>query len=115
MKVVVNRDGREKKLKLVTGMKPVSDELIDKLGIRIKNQEDDERGVLITEVKSGTEAARRGLEPDMVILFVNRIRVDSVKEFTKAIKEAEKKGNRQIALGVQSGMYVYYVALSLDE
>ncbi|MEM9827173.1 MAG: Do family serine endopeptidase, partial [Planctomycetota bacterium] len=48
---------------------------------------DDAEGVVITEVKSGSPAAAKGLQPGAVIVQVNRKPVRSVEDF-KAIAEA---------------------------
>lgn len=113
LKIVVNRDGREKTITLITGTRPVTEELINKLGIQIKNA-DDREGVVITEVKSGSEAARV-LRPGMMILALNRVRVDSVRTFMDLLKKAEDEQKTQVALLVQSDIYTYWVALPLEQ
>ena len=110
LKILVNRDGKEKELTLVTGEKPVTDELIDKLGIQIKNADGT---VVISDVKDGSEAARAGLRPDMVVISINRVRVKTVDDFMKVLEEAE--GSSQVALFVRSSMYTYYVVLPLEK
>jgi serine protease Do len=111
--LLINKEGQEKEIKLTTGTKPVDEELINKLGIQIKNAEDKEN-VVITEVQSGTEAARV-LRPGMMILSINRVPVKTVKEFMEVLKKAEDQGKGQVALLVQSEMYAFWVALPLEK
>ncbi|HOK67740.1 MAG TPA: Do family serine endopeptidase, partial [Anaerohalosphaeraceae bacterium] len=77
---VVLRNGSEKKITLTVGARPVAEDMIEQLGIQVKNS-DDGVGVVITDVKEDSDAARVGLQSGMVILSVNRERVNSVKEF----------------------------------
>jgi serine protease Do len=44
-------------------------------------------GLLITEVEPLSEAAHKGLEPMMIILEVNRIKVTTVREFENVLKK----------------------------
>lgn len=109
--VVVNREGREKKIKLTVGTKPISEELIDKLGIQVKNAEDG-KGVLITDVKSGSEAAGL-LRPGMVIRGINRTRVSTVEEFMDVLRKAE--GSSEVLLFVMADTRPFYVVLPLNK
>ena len=104
MKVlIINKEGQEKIITLTTGTRPIEEELIQKLGIRIKNSEDKE-GVVITEVKSGSDVSR-ALRPGMVILSINRVPVKTVKQFIEVLKRAEDQGRGQVALLVQNDPY----------
>ncbi|MGB9893422.1 MAG: PDZ domain-containing protein, partial [Candidatus Saccharicenans sp.] len=46
-------------------------------------------GLLITDVKQYSSAARVGLQPGDIILEVNRIKVTSVREFQDILKKTE--------------------------
>lgn len=50
---------------------------------------DDERGVLVTRVMRGSEAARRGLRQGMLIQAINRMRVESVDDYEEVLAEIE--------------------------
>lgn len=101
--LIINKEGQEKIITLTTGTRPIEEELIQKLGIRIKNSEDKE-GVVITEVKSGSDVSR-ALRPGMVILSINRVPVKTVKQFIEVLKRAEDQGRGQVALLVQNDPY----------
>jgi serine protease Do len=65
------------------GMKlqPLTAALARRYGLRTTE------GLLITEVQPFSEASRKGLEPGMIILEVNRIKVATVREFDDIIKK----------------------------
>ena len=46
-------------------------------------------GLLITEVRRGSEAAKRGLRTGMIILEVNRTKVTAVRDFENILKKTE--------------------------
>ncbi|MEZ5541432.1 MAG: DegQ family serine endoprotease [Pseudomonadota bacterium] len=66
-------------------------------------------GVLVTEVQSGSLAARVGIEAGSVILRVNRADVHSVDEFSAALRESEAA--RRVLFLVRKGDMQRYVAL----
>jgi serine protease Do len=69
-------------------------------------------GVLVTEVKAGSEAARNRIEPGNLISSVNRMQVRSVPEFERAL--AEVAGEDLVLLLVTDGRATRFVALRLD-
>ena len=109
---VVLRNGNEKKITLTVGARPVAEDMIEQLGIQVKNS-DDGVGVVITDVKKDSDAARVGLRSGMVILSVNRERVNSVKEFKEALRKAE--GKDKVILSVKADRMTYYVVLPLKK
>jgi len=109
---VVLRNGNEKKITLTVGARPVAEDMIEQLGIQVKNS-DDGVGVVITDVKEDSDAARVGLQSGMVILSVNRERVNSVKEFKDALRKAE--GKDKVILSVKADRMTYYVVLPLKK
>jgi serine protease Do len=109
---VVLRKGQEKNITLTVGSRPVAEDLIEQLGIQVKNSDDGE-GVVITEVKEDSDAARVGLRSGMVILSVNRERVNSVSEFKEALRKAE--GKDKVILSVKTDRMIYYVVLPLKK
>lgn len=109
---VVLRNGNEKKIILTVGARPVAEDMIEQLGIQVKNS-DDGVGVVITDVKKDSDAAQVGLRSGMVILSVNRERVNSVKEFKEALRKAE--GKDKVILSVKADRMTYYVVLPLKK
>lgn len=109
---VVLRNGHEKKIVLTVGARPVAEDMIEQLGIQVKNS-DDGVGVVITEVKEDSNAARVGLRSGMVILSVNRERINSVGEFKEALRKAE--GRDKVILSVRADRMTYYVVLPLKK
>jgi serine protease Do len=70
-------------------------------------------GVVITGVEPGSEAARKGIEPGLVILEVNRQPIKNVKEFNAAVQRAKDKG--VVMLRVTDGNTRPIVTLSLKD
>jgi serine protease Do len=66
-------------------------------------------GVLVTEVQSGSPAARAGIEPGSVILRVNRQDVHDAADFTRALGEA--RTTQRVLLLVRQGDVQRYIAL----
>ncbi len=66
-------------------------------------------GVIVTEVKPGSIAARSGIETGSVILQVNRKPVKSAAEFKNVVKKTRKEG--RILLLIRKGDMQRYVAL----
>ena len=64
-------------------------------------------GVVVSELERGTPASRIGLQPDDVIIGVNRIRTSSVADFRNALDES--KG--VIALNVKRGSASLYLVI----
>ncbi len=64
-------------------------------------------GVAVSELERGSPAARIGLQPDDVIVGVNRQRVTSVSEFRNALDEA----SGVIALNVKRGNSTLYLVI----
>jgi len=69
---------------------------------------DETRGVIVADVRSGSSAARLGLQQGDVLVSVNRDRVMSVKEFSNAITSARKP----TALGVIRGGGRFFLVIN---
>ena len=98
------RDGKQKKVPLTVGSQQAS-ELADtsdagrKLGLTVRTIDEElaeqydnaneGEGVVVTEVKPNSPAAREGIREGMVILEVNRIEVSDVGEFNAALEESD--------------------------
>jgi serine protease Do len=59
----------------------LTQEIAEKLGFK------DEEGVVVTRVRRGSEAARKGLRPRDLIQEVNQQPIDSVEQYKKALKD----------------------------
>lgn len=78
-------------------------------GATLANGEDEagNAGVVVSELERNTPAARIGLQPDDVIIGVNRNRVTTVAEFRNALEEA----SGVIALNVKRGNSTLYLVI----
>jgi len=128
VKIVVLRNGRRKTLDAELGESSIElqsvkspSETLEVLGLVVRNLTDDlaERygyedlsGVIVTQVESGSEAARKGITPGMLIMEVNRQPVKNTKEFYKAIEKATEKA--KILLLINDGRYYHLVVLKLS-
>lgn len=126
VEMTIIRNGKEKKLNVKVGSQEES-ELADtsatgrQLGLKVAAIDEEMaekyktaagKGVVVTEVKSGTAAAFAGLHEGMIIYEVNRVPVNTVAEFNQALKESEK--TKKVLLLVKLGRYTQYVVLSLN-
>jgi serine protease Do len=127
VKLLVYRDGKEMKIKAKIESRP-DDELAEnssdiskKLGLQVQNitkelarQFDYEvgEGVIVSSVKRGSPAARKGIEVGMVILSANKIYVDSVKAFNAALEETVN--NKVLLLIGRRGRSAVWVVLSVE-
>ncbi|HOL31432.1 MAG TPA: PDZ domain-containing protein, partial [Anaerohalosphaeraceae bacterium] len=125
VEMTIIRNGKEKKLNVKVGSQEES-ELADtsetgkQLGLEVAAIDEEKarqykaavgKGVVITQVKSGSAAAFAGLREGMIIYEVNRVSVNTVSEFNQALKESEK--TKKVLLLVKVGRYTQYVVLSL--
>ena len=127
--MVVLRDGKREKATVTLGTRPPRDELTGKpsdtteeLGLTVQTLTDElarrlgyenQTGVLITRVESGSEAARRGISPGMVILEVNRELIKDTKEFYQAVEKSAKKGT--VLLLISDGRSTSLIPLRLPK
>ena len=79
---------------------------------KIKEDKKIESGILIAEVGNKSDAAEKGIMPGDIILSVNQIPVDSIKNFKEIIDEA-KKNNKKIFLFLNRGSSNYAVGLAI--
>ena len=100
MEITFIRDGERRNVEATTGRSSgqllAESEAIDKLkGAEFRNidpshpQFGEVEGVVVTEVEEGSPAAGNGLQAGDVVTAVNRIRVRSVEEFSKAASSAD--------------------------
>jgi serine protease Do len=66
-------------------------------------------GVLVADVREGSQAEEVGLQPQDIILQVNKVRVTSVKEYQREITRKSDKNN--VLLLIKRGRATFFVAL----
>jgi serine protease Do len=86
-------------------VQPLNDALAERLGYA------DRSGVIVSNVESGSTAARAGLEPGMLIEQVNHSPVTGMGDFTRAMKEHP---DAAILLRVRKGDYSRFVVIPQD-
>jgi len=69
-------------------------------------------GVIVSNVNPNSYAYREGIRPGMIILSVNRIKVDSVEKFNEAIRASFK--TKKVLLLVRAERYTRFVVLPLE-
>ena len=132
--IKVNRDGKERELTIEVAAYPEDGELanaegtpseegvLDKLGLTLQDLTPEiaerldfdglKRGVLISEVEPGSVADKVGLASGMVIVEVNRTKVETVKDFKKSAGKA-KEGN--LLLRVRTPQGTFFKSLSFND
>ena len=132
--IKVNRDGKERELTIEVAAYPEDGELanaegtpseegvLDKLGLTLQDLTPEiaerldfeglKRGVLISEVEPGSVADKVGLASGMVIVEVNRTKVETVKDFKKSAGKA-KEGN--LLLRVRTPQGTFFKSLSFKD
>jgi serine protease Do len=132
VQTVVLRDGKPKKITVTLGTRPPRDEITsggrpssditEELGLTVRTLTEDlarqlgyegQTGVLVVRVESGSEAARKGLRPGMLILEVNQEPVSNTTEFYDAVEKGAEKG--AILLAVSDGTSTFLVPLKMPQ
>ena len=117
----VDRNGREKNIKVKVGNKPEIVDVINKLGIEIQEMSKEYaqqfgytagEGVIVTKVEQDSTAGRVGIQPGMAILSVNRREVNSVEQFNNALAEAAEAD--KVLLLIRDEHFAQYVVVPLD-
>jgi serine protease Do len=123
VQIEVMRKGRKLALSATIGalnekaVVAASSELVDKMGIRVQTISEAlaqqfntraGRGVVVTQVESGSLAQLAGIDVGTVIFEVNRTRVSSAQQFKALIKESE----RRALLLVGRGDHTRFVVMS---
>ena len=80
-----------------------------------KASNDGEGGVVITDVESGSAAEEAGLEPNDIVMEVNRKPVRSATAFTDAMNAAKNAGKQHAVLLVKRGNRTTYVPVRLKD
>ena len=128
VEIVVWRNGERKTLTAELGKRELEQtadapkETLEKLGFSVINLTDEfaerlgyegQDGVIVESVEPGSEAARRGLVPGMLIKEVNLQKVKNAKQFDEAIEKAKKKG--RALLLVKRNRWTSFIWIPLSE
>jgi len=130
VEIVVLRDGKKKTITAKLEERPSNEQLAEttksqtaeKLGITVQNLTDDTaerlgfeglKGVVVTDVESGSPAAMAGIQPGSLIQEVNRKPVSNAKEFKEAIDTAAKEG--KVMLRVRYEKSSIFVVLTIPK
>jgi len=126
-KITVLRQGKRKRLTVTIGKLPdqepsssVTSVSMNDLGLDVQTLTPDlarqfglqnKKGVVVTQVISGSYAAQAGIKAGTVIKTVNRKPVATIEEFERLVTESLQKGS--VLLLVRDGQYSRYVALKI--
>lgn len=130
LELTVFRDGETMTMDVTTGTFPdvagtttgVPDDLVDKLGMTVKNLTPDlaqrfgyegQEGVIVSQVQYGGSAALAGIQPGTLITSVNRTPVSNVSEFRRAL--AESTGTGRVLLHVSDNRGSRFVVLRIEQ
>lgn len=91
-------------------LKPLDDEKREELDLR-----DDEKGMLVTAVRTGSDMYKSGVRAGMVILDVNFKKLDSVSVLEKELETARKEGRDSLLLAVHTGSGTAFVTVDLSD
>ncbi len=136
--VIVWRDGKEVSLSVTVGelpdepkaaaapeRKPAPDKAVELVGLGVKLAEltpelrakfqigPDRKGVLITDVDSGSAAGERGLKPGDIIVEVAQEEVATPADVRDRVDRARKAGRKSVLMLVQSGDSPRFVPMPL--
>jgi serine protease Do len=125
------RDSKVKRVTVTVGVFPDEEgaggaaeegvSALDKIGFRVQELTRDladrmgyepERGVIVSEVESGSEAEEAGLKPGMLVLEVNRKEVNGTRQFEEAVKKG-KSGN--LLLRVKADKNTFFLNLQTND
>jgi serine protease Do len=120
IKLVVLRDGKRKPVTIKLGKRPPTEELYgalrpettEELGFTVRDLSEelaerfgygDEKGVIVTEVDPGSQAAEKGVSPGTLIKEVNRKSISNSRQFNDEIKKAKKNGGALLLVKLPNG------------
>lgn len=69
-------------------------------------------GVIVTDVESGSPADEVGIQPQDVIVQVNRVKVSSLKDFNREMAKATEK--KSVTLLIKRGRSSFFVAMRTE-
>jgi serine protease Do len=66
-------------------------------------------GVIVVDVKDGSPADEKGIQPQDIILEVNKVKISSLKDYQREI--SKKSAKNSILLLIKRGKAKYFVSL----
>ncbi len=133
VEVTVLRDGNSKDFTVKLGELPGNDKLasagsdqdeatpeqsdsetLADLGLTV-TPADDGKGLVVTDVEPGSDAAERGLQAGDVITSVNTNEVSGASDVAKAIDEAAKAGRKAVLVQITRETASRFVTLPVDK
>ncbi len=129
--LVIMRDGKRKPITVKLGKRPPTEELYgslrpettEELGFTVRDLTnewaerfgyEDEKGVIVTEVDPGSEAAEKGITPGTLIKEVNRKSISNTRQFNDEIKKAKENGGVLLLVKLTNG-YTKIVFIEFSE
>jgi serine protease Do len=114
---IANLEEAEKsgKITLSQNNKPdeVQTETIE--GLKLKDNLSDEKGVVVVDVDSASDAAVKGIKAGDIILEVNQTPANSLDAVKENIQQAVEQEKRSVLLRIQRGQERTFVALKLTK
>lgn len=125
VKIKILRDGQEKSVSITVAerkdqreiaaarnggeafgmtVQEITPEIAKHLGLSIK------KGVIVVDVQEGSTADEVGIQPQDIVLQVNKVKVESIKDYAREIGKAGEKGG--ILLLIQRGKARFFVPLT---
>ena len=127
VRLLVHRDGKERtftvRIAELSEKRALADssKLDQKLGLTVQDLTEEASryyglrsndGVLVASVDPDSVAYRGGIRPGMIILSVNRKKVDSVEQFNTALRDSVE--SKKVLLLVRAQRYTRFVVLPLE-
>jgi serine protease Do len=124
IKVKINREGQEKIIPITIAertekselasarqsgeafgmaVQEITPEIAQHLGLSIK------KGIIVVDVQEGSVAEEVGIQPQDIILQVNKVKITTLKEYQKEIAKTGEKGG--ILLLIKRGKATFFVPL----
>lgn len=69
-------------------------------------------GVIVTEVQGGSPADEVGIQPQDIIVQINRVKISSLKDYTQEMTKAAEK--KSVTLLIKRGRSSFFVALRIE-
>ncbi|MBC6439207.1 MAG: DegQ family serine endoprotease [Rhodospirillales bacterium] len=91
-------------------IRPVTPEIAQQLG-RSPNKP----GLIVTEVQSGSPAARAGIQPGDMVLEVGKVQVETVQQVSDLIDAARERDSRSIVIRIDRDGNPQFLAIQLDD
>jgi len=127
VRLLVHRNGKERTITVriaeLSEKQALSDssKLDQKLGLTVENLTEEasryyglrsDEGVLVSSVNADSAAYRNGIRSGMIILSVNRRKVNSVEEFNGALRDSLE--SKKVLLLVRAQRHTQFVVLPLE-